>query len=1216
VRQRPVWPENQRFLILSGESGQGKTWQISRLAVDWAAQEKGPLVILLESRGEAERDLQKASDLLYMEAIGHDRSIPLERLAARWREIHGETDQPWLVICVDGVQGVREAQALIKDFDWGHWGIHLAMSVPTDVGTALVGERQVHMLVMRNFTLSELRAYLRRNGYAWEAVPHDVRDTLRQPLLARLYTTIGSGPEWEHTREYDLYERYWRRLQEVREQSEHPEDFVRLKRLALTLLDTEPHYPWTWEQLENAGVTGEVRLRLERAGWWIRNDEGVEVWHDRLLSWAVAEAIAERGSGEVLAARLITCLNSNIPKIRRILGYVPMDVLWLLSDHPARQGLVPGLITRLEQDDAFGYWDLYGKLLPTLGHRVVPGLLQRLRNAPTDASFHFVQQVVKTLSSILAEDGSVRDILPGLLEEDGNVREAAVELLAHYPSPTAIEPLWEIHKKNSLALEESDELKNYMARKHSFSALRACLDLSPDWLRSKIREADPNADPNWELAYLLANLKHPSARSIWMEVKGELFRKVPPEKLRSLVTCIRIFDDHGEVPRLESWLSIETDWIGDHAFRAIAWVEPDRAIALLPDLRLKNLSNSHAGSWPVGLLGRQPDGTRKALRERMVSAGSDFWKVADLYNWYEEQIDRETLGLLLDQLASDVANLSGQPEEAWNPLWRPLRLLSQIHRLDLLHVFEKRAGTDLDRRLGELGAAWIDSPGQHDLEELRLVLLKIGGEGFRHLVRAGLASKDSSRRREALAWGMAYPTELAATAPREAWVLASLGEDRAVVEEVLAWKGEIDKRWLTNLWRLRRWKQPMNDSDIALALEALASGDVKRRLRGLSVVSISGRVDLLACLPEWLGGAEELETTDLRRLDDLAGFLIHRLAQDNPAGVQRIAQTLDPGHFPGTFVELLGKPGAEDLPERLERHLLAGLDCFGEVGMELALSLRRFKELDASVLQAVWNHGKDDHGWNREVFWATVARLDIEEVHEEVWKISLDRDFMDERREGIAALRLIDLDAAFETAARHLSGSGKERTEFVWLLMDLDANRAVPLLIEQAAREPQTEILWAIARALRQAEPEVETELRARLGSSDFRVRTSAAHLAGWQRSGFLRAELQRLAESDPDRDVQWECLWALNRQYREYCVIELMDAFHSVEGITRWSYLEAILELGDPRLLVTEKDSLWLGRILTPELGSLEVHANSRLQQRFNEIKRKAEQRDRDSED
>jgi hypothetical protein len=1222
VRTKPDWPEDKPLLILTGESGQGKTWQLARLALDLAREEDGNkvLAVFVVSQGDAARDLQQAADLLWQQAWDHDQAKSLDRVAAHWREVRGDTGQPWLAVCVDGVQSVREARALIEDFDWDRWGIRLALSASKEIGTALARERpeQAHLRILRDFTLPELRAYLHHYDRVSEDLPSDVRETLRRPLLAGIYTAIGSGPQWRPTREYQLYEEYWRWLQRSRDQVEHPEDLERVKRLALTLFDEEPRYPWTWEQLEQVGLTDEARRRLEQIGWWVRVDGGMEVWHDRLLSWALAEAVAERGSAEELAIWLRRDRRPVNQRIRRILAYLPLDVLWLLSGNLAKRHLVTDLIVlKEEEDQSFGFHGLYEEDLPSLGYRIVPSLIERLRRLADRARYSYLDLAVNALSKILDQEPDGRADLPLLLKDSSRVvREVAVGTLALHPHPDAVELLWDRLRGSSRSIDESEGEKGLTTYRTTLPALRACLELDSGWLRTRILEADPEKEPVWELAYLLANLKNPRARSIWLEVKGELFRKMPPNKLRSLAVCIRVFLDAEEVPRLERWLSVKEDWTDLKAFRALAWVDPDRAVQLLATLPLENLSDHHFGSWLPILLLKRPEQTRRALRDRIAASGPDFWQAADLYRWYEERVDCTTVELLLDRLSSDAT---------WDSLRRPLGVLSRLHRLGLLQAFEKRAGTDLDRRLGELGVSWIDSPEESDLHELRSVLLKIGGEGIRRLIRASLASSNLKRQQEALVWGRMFPEEIAAATPREPGAQILLGEDRAVVEEVVAL--EVDNPWqpnwwqdrLRNLWRLRRGRPPMTDEDLGPAFEVLESGDAKKRMRGLEAVSISGRADLLSRLPKWLEGLGELEKKKRQELDQRAAYLVHRLAGETPESVRKLSQILEFGDFPSLLANLYGKPGAEALPDRLEPSLLTSLRSgrFGEVEMNFALTLSRSRELDPSLLREVWNYGKDADDWDRMVFWKVVARLDSDEILEQLWKRSLDRDpIWDERFEAVSALATLEPDDAFNITAWHLSETGSGRDDFVLLLLDLDAGRAIPWLIEQAVRERQTEILWTIARALRRAGPTVELELRAGLESPDFRVRKAAVHLAGWQGPGFLDADLQRMAAEDPDDDIQWECLQALDRQNKERCVLELMNAFRQATGTARWSYLESILELGDPRLLVTENDPLWLSPILTEELGVLEVHANWRLQERFKEVKRSAEQRDRNQKD
>ena len=1217
VRQAPVWPADRPSVFVSGDSGQGKTWQVARLAEVRA--KGGRIVVLADARGEAERDLQRASDLLWKEAWGHDRPISLDRLIERWRRVRGESGNAWLTVCVENVQSLSEARALLRDYDWERWGVELAITGPPQIGAVLAQDNpeKVHHVRLRDFTPAELREYLRRYARSWETVPADVRDTLKRPLLAGLYASLGSDPHWEPKLEYDLYERYWQKIE--RELIEHPKDLYLVKRLALKLSETEPSYPWTWDQLREVGVDSDTQVRLERAGWWTRNDEGVEVWHDRLLSWSLAEAIAQRGSGEVVSL-LMSCFRSRRTRIGRILGYVPMDVLWLLCGDLGQRDLVPDVIERLEGRDAFGPDGLYRRLLPTIGLRVVPGLIQRLRRFPDQVRYSYIDLAVKALSKILDREKEGRAKLPPLLHDSSAaIRRIGVLVLARHPHLDAIEILWDLHSRNSLAQQETRSTQTIVARQESFAALRACLELDPEWLRRKIRQARPE-EPSWELAYLLANIKHPVARSIWRDVKGELFEKVPPHKLRSLGVCIRVFQDREEIPRLERWLSIEDDWTNSYAFRALAWVDPDRAVALAKTLSLRILSVHPFGSWLPVLHLRRPEETRQNLRARM--AGSHFWEVADLYSGYEEMMDSATTEVLLDRLALELADTSQDPEEVWRSLRRPLRRLSRIHRLDLLQLFQARAGTELDRGLGQLGATRIDSKKGYDIEELRAVLLKIGGEGIRRLIQAGLASADPDLHEEALAWALTCPEEFAASAPREEWVLAALGEDRPLIEAILAWEGEIENEDLVMLWRLRRWKPPMSDADLASALDALGSKDPKRWVKGLAALSISGRNDLLSCLSEWLKKMEGSVPEDLQTLDARIAHLVHRHGKSNPEAVWRLTQSLDVRRFPYTAIQLLYEGGPVEFADQLEADLLEQLAARGRLTvaeMDIALHLSQARELPNSLLQAVWESGKSFPPiWSHERFFPAVSRIDSEEVRERIFQEAFEGRHTDQRTYAIRALHALEPDEALRAARMGLEeeSDSTERVPYVLLLREMMGPEAVSLLIDQAVRERKTEVLWAIARTLRRAGLEAEQELKARLESEDFRSRRRAVFLAGWQGPSFLATDLQRMARHDPDDNVQVECLQALDRQHKERCVRELMDAFEYAQGIARWSYLESILELGDPRLLVTEDDPLWLGRILRPSLGVLEVHANWRLKDRFRALKASADQRDRNNGD
>jgi hypothetical protein len=1064
VRKRPEWPEGKPFLVVAGESGQGKTWQLARLALDLARaeDENKTLAVFVVSQGDVTQDLQRAADLLWKEAWDHDQSKSLDRVAAHWREVRGDTGLPWLVVCVDGVQSLSTARGLIEEFDWERWGIRLALSVSKKIGMALANERleQTQLHILKDFTLPELRKYLRHYSRASEDLPLDVRETLRRPLLAGIYAKIGSDPHWKPTREYQLYEEYWRWLQTWRDQAEHPEDFERVKRLALRLLHEEPIYPWTLEQLEQVGFTDEARQRLEQAGWWVRAHTGMEVWHDRLLSWVLAEALAEQSSAEVLASSLRRERWPTNLKIRRILAYIPLDVLWLLSGNPAKSHLVPDLIVAMDEENPpFGSHALYEVGLPSLGHQIVPSLIGRLRRLPDRASYSYGARAVNALSKILDQEPDGRaDLLHLLKDTSYVVREVVVGTLARHPIVEAIGSLWDRLCGSSRLVDQSEGREGLAEYRATLPALLACLDLDPGWLRAKILKADPEETPMWELARLLASLKNPLARSIWREVKSELFKKMPPNKLESLALCIRVFLDKEEASRLESWLSVREDLTDRMAYRGLVWVDSDRAIQLIATLPLENLSDQYSGSWLPILLLKRPDQVRKALRERLANAGADFWRVANLYRWNAQWIDRETLEMLLDRLSVEEATRDS--------LQLPLRILSRVHRLDLLRIFEERAGTELDRRLGELDSLWMDRSDQF-FKNLQSVLLKIGGDGLQCLMRAGLASKDPAHQQEALNWGGIFPEELRVSPLRTPGAQALLGEDGALVEAVMA-RGEGDRwrqgwwqEWLKDLRDLRRERAPMTDEDLMPAFEALKNGESEMRIRGLEAVSISGRSDLLSRLPEWLEGQVSWD------LDERAGYFAYCLAGGVPEIVRELSEVLDFSFFPALLANLYGKPGAEALPDRWEQYLVSHSDRgpFGEVEMHFALTLSRSRDLDSSLLRKVWDYGKELPSWNgRDYFWRIVSRLDSDDVREQIWKHSLDYNSMeDQRLEALSALAILEPDTAFDIAARHLSETRTGRIGFVSLLLELDTGRAVPLLIDQAAREKETEVLWTIA---------------------------------------------------------------------------------------------------------------------------------------------------------
>jgi hypothetical protein len=331
-----TWRPGPPLLAIAGDSGVGKSWLLYALARLLTAGQG--LVILIDARGDGDSDCQRAADLFWTRIKGNEDSRSLERTAARRRELVHPHAEEWLTLLIDGVRSHHEARQLAK-LPWEEWQIRLTCTCLPEVARTLKAEARDRCLVhdVEDFSLRELHEYLdlRLEG-AWGGIPHDVRQTLRRPLLARLYCELAPPEGWVPANEYELYSRCWARLRKG-EQGDHPLDVVPLQRLALGVLDGD-NYPWTVGQLHAAGVSDEVLSRLCRVGWLQPAPPAhFQVWHDRLLNWAVAEAICEQHQARAmdlptLCTRLRRLYYSPLEGVARPLGYVPMDVAWLLAD--------------------------------------------------------------------------------------------------------------------------------------------------------------------------------------------------------------------------------------------------------------------------------------------------------------------------------------------------------------------------------------------------------------------------------------------------------------------------------------------------------------------------------------------------------------------------------------------------------------------------------------------------------------------------------------------------------------------------------------------------------------------------------------------------------------------------------------------------------------------------------------------------------------------
>jgi hypothetical protein len=247
-----------------------------------------------------------------------------------------------------------------------------------------------------------------------------------------------------------------------------------------------------------------------------------------------------------------------------------------------------------------------------------------------------------------------------------------------------------------------------------------------------------------------------------------------------------------------------------------------------------------------------------------------------------------------------------------------------------------------------------------------------------------------------------------------------------------------------------------------------------------------------------------------------------------------------------------------------------------------------------------------------------VAQLDIPEVQERLLTEAIQASDHDFARPDIAVTAIQGLakhhpDDAFRAAERALLVFDPRHDDVPTLLVELDPDRAIPKLIEQAFREENTWRFWQTGRALRKVS-ENET-LRARLSTSlcdpDPSHRAKAVQLCGWISPNFMAEDLRRLALEDSAAEVRSAYLEASRRQRDQMHVRELLKVFATAEGLKRWSYLQSALEIGDPVLLARRGDPLCVWPFLDDAEGAFLLAAVARIEERVEESKKAAERID-----
>jgi hypothetical protein len=212
VRAAPEWRKDKPVLLIAGESGTGKTWQLGRLLNVY--EQEGQIATFVSAAQTREELLVQAARDVWQTGLGETSDKSLVAVSHFLHELTPHASTPRLIIALDDVQDIDLARDLVRQ-DWVEWGMRLVLTVPRGVAQslAITDGDVIHVHSVDDFSVDELDTLRKQSGQRWADLPPDLKKLLRHPILAGLflelpYVSFQSAPRSE----YEIFERFWQRI--------------------------------------------------------------------------------------------------------------------------------------------------------------------------------------------------------------------------------------------------------------------------------------------------------------------------------------------------------------------------------------------------------------------------------------------------------------------------------------------------------------------------------------------------------------------------------------------------------------------------------------------------------------------------------------------------------------------------------------------------------------------------------------------------------------------------------------------------------------------------------------------------------------------------------------------------------------------------------------------------------------------------------------------
>jgi hypothetical protein len=783
------------FAILSGESGQGKTYTLAQLAFDQI--ERSELAIVMRSPTKVDDVIDCISERIWEPAYQERGTIAI--MAKSLRDAFDRGDGVWLTVYIDDVQDREFAQRLARS-KWRDHGMRIIVSAQPRITKTICAIRQdAEVIEIGNFRSPDLHRFLSNHdrAEALEAMPDDVFELLLKPVHASIFVKLPKRASWAGVSEYELFSAYWEYASlETREQADHPSDQYALRTLAAQLLGGQSHYPWRVADLKTVDLNDEAILRLEQVGLLRRPAaDRIQFAADRMLNWAIAESLAEKIQEDSLTPPQADALFASIEglqtkKKERIgtrLGYVYFDALWLLASQCEPQfvaDLIWEHVVRLPQEARSE--DHWRSGFGSLGANVVPSLELLGRHAfDEEPDWDIPRNIPIALAAIADSDPRPVQQLTARQVASDNEQEVVMGLRAArlIPAAAALDAIWNVHLARSIAFEAAKGNADIDIRSRAFfsyqlssEALHVAVSADHGWLDAKLA-TESNVIGIDQLLWVLKDpnsVDSELAANIWERHRDRIVALMPTPS-SALIAAIGHFREASLLPVLEAAAEGE-DGMRDRVLRSLSRLAPQEAINQIAEG--SDVYGWRAANWWFDELNAaNPAGLATAIRARAQSGDDPVTDVVLYYRFNPEATDPQTLAELLDAFAENLRTFntsSDDPDRREGRLGHPLRFLPRLSEPWQFDAMRNRAGTDLEIELVRFAS---DRRGRMSLDrdttgnECERILAMIAGDGYDQLVQAELGRPNVFGRRDG------YSAALWSNAATVASALAQLPSD-------------------------------------------------------------------------------------------------------------------------------------------------------------------------------------------------------------------------------------------------------------------------------------------------------------------------------------------------------------------------------------------------------------------------------------------------------